>query len=75
MAIKLKRYGKNLKGLKTIISLEGTKVYLGEHEAKRLFESLIGYEFIFKPCKCGFEAIGYDGESFRIETTQIIEII
>ena len=75
MAIKLKKYGKNLRGLKKIMGLEGTKVYLGEHEAKKLFESLIGYEFIFKTCKCGFEATGSDGDSFRIETNQIIEII
>ncbi len=57
------------------MALEGTKVYLNGHEAKGLFERLLGYDFMFSRCRGGFEATGADGESFKIETTQIIEII
>lgn len=73
--IKIRKYGKNLKSLEKLMKIESTKVYFNGHEAKGLFEKLIGFEFIFKPCKCGFDATGPDGESFKIETTQILEFI
>lgn len=73
--IKIKKYGKNLKSLERLMKIESTKVYFNGREAKGLFEKLIGFEFMFKPCKCGFEATGPDGESFKIETTQILEFV
>lgn len=72
--LKIKKYGKNTKAFKLLCSLEGTKITDEKgFDCKRLFEKLIGYDFLVKPCKCGFEATGSDGETFKIETTQMLE--
>lgn len=72
--LKVKQYGKNIKTFKILCSLEGTKITdKNGNDCKKLFEKLIGYEYLCKPCKCGFEATGCDGETFKVETTQMLE--
>lgn len=74
MAIKIKKYGKNVRALKKLLSIESTKVTLNGIDHKKIFQGLIGYDYIIKPRENGFEAYAC-GDTFIIETTQILEFI
>lgn len=66
--MKIKQFGKNQRVFKKLVADTETEIILRGHEAKNIFENLIGFDFITKIIKDGLEVTGPDGESFFIKT-------
>lgn len=73
--MKIKKHGKNKAAFKKLMAEVETTVTLNGKNAKSLFESLIGYEFMCNIVEKGLEVVGLDGEAFIINTNQKIEIV
>lgn len=73
--MKIKKHGKNKREFKKLTADETTQIRDEKgFECKRLFESLIGYDFLCEIKNNILEVTGMDGESFFITTELEIEL-
>ena len=72
--MKLKKYGKNQRGLKKILASPETKVFKNGCDWTEIFKNLIGYDFMFSISKNGLDITDCSGETFNLVTNEKFEI-
>lgn len=74
MTVKLKRYGKNLRGLKKLLTIPETRVFKNGYDWTEVFKNLLGYEYNFCLTKKGLEITDITGETLLLTTTVDLEV-
>lgn len=73
--IKIRKYGKNQRALKKLLTDEETRVFKNGNDSTSVFKSLIGYDYIFRMNKKVLEIVDCLGDTWEMKTSQEIEII
>lgn len=73
--MKVKKYGKNKIAFKKLIKDSSTKITYKGNEAKKLFESLIGYDYSCYIEKNILKVVDMLGDTFIIETNLELELV
>lgn len=73
--IKIRKYGKNQRALKKLLTDEETEVLRNGVDFKSLLQTLIGFEYKFEKIKDGLKLTDLVGDTWIIKTSQEIEIV
>lgn len=73
--MKLKKFGKNKRELKKILSHESTKVTQGGKDVKQIIEKLLGYDYQFKMINGILQLTDVLGDKWEITTDLEVEVV